>query len=170
MGIIGKLGGVYKGISCQTMKQLYISCVRPIFEYASPVWYHKLTGQWKDEIQKIQNTGLRKILGAFRSAPIKAMQRDAEIMPVSIRMKEIRDRFAIRAIRDVSPRNPVWKLANSSKLAKGDLEKLFDRVKQMNGIDDDKYWSKRPPWKCFWNFMSSLYIVLFCNFVCNYLM
>ena len=104
-----------------------------------PVWYHKLTGQWKDEIQKIQNTGLRKILGAFRSAPIKAMQRDAEILPVSIRMKEIRDRFAIRAIRDVSPRNPVWKLANSSKLAKGDLEKLFARVKQMNGIDDDKY-------------------------------
>ena len=24
--------------------------------------------------------------------------------------------------------------------------------------------------KCFWNFMSSLYIILFCNFVCNYLM
>ena len=62
-------------------------------------------------------------------------------------MKEICDRFAIRAIRDVSPRNPVWKLANSSKLAKGDLEKLFARVKQMDGIDDDKYWSKRPPWK-----------------------
>ena len=58
-------------------------------------------GAIEDEIQKIQNTGLRKILGAFRSAPIKAMQRDAEILPVSIRMKEIRDRFAIRAIRDV---------------------------------------------------------------------
>ena len=71
------------------------------------VWYHKLTGQWKDEIQKIQNTGLRKILGAFRSAPIKAMQRDAEILPVSIRIKEIRDRFAIRAFRVVSPRNPI---------------------------------------------------------------
>ena len=58
------------------------------------------------------------------------MQRDAEILPVSIRMKEIRDRFAIRAIRAVSPRNHMWKLANSSKLAKGDLEKLFARVKQ----------------------------------------
>ena len=147
MGIIGNLGGVYKGISCQTMKQLYVSCVRPIFEYASPVWYHKLTGQWKDEIQKIQNTALRKILGAFKSAPIKAMQRDAEILPVNIRMKEIRDRFAIRAIRAVSPRNPVWKLANRSKPAEGDLERLFARVKQMDGIDDDKYWSKRPPWK-----------------------
>ena len=75
------------------------------------------------------------------------MQRDAEILPVSIRMKEIRDRFAVRAIRAVSPRNPVWKLANRSKPAESDLETLFARVKQMEGIDDDKYWSKRPPWK-----------------------
>ena len=44
MGIIENLGGIYKGISCQTMKQLYISCVKPIFKYASLVWYHKLTG------------------------------------------------------------------------------------------------------------------------------
>jgi hypothetical protein len=104
------------------MKQLYISCVRPIFEYASPVWYHKLTGQWKDEIQKVQNTALRKILGAFRSAPVKAMQRDAEILPVNIQMKEIRGRFVVRAIRAVSPRNSVWKLANRNKPAEGDLE------------------------------------------------
>ena len=24
---------------------------------------------------------------------------------------------------------------------------LFARVKQMNGVDDDKYWRKHPPWK-----------------------
>lgn len=54
MEIIGELGGVNKGISCQTIKQLYISCVRPIFEYAIPAGYHKLTGQWKDGIQKFQ--------------------------------------------------------------------------------------------------------------------
>jgi hypothetical protein len=39
----------------------------------------------------------------------------------------------------------VWKLANRSKPAEGDLETLFDRFKQMEGIDDNKYWSKRPP-------------------------
>ena len=147
MRIIGKLGGVYKGISCQTMKQLYISCVRPMFEYSSPFWYHKLTGQWKNEIQEVQNTGLRNILGTFRSALIKAIQRDVEILPVNIKMKEIRDRFAIHAICAVSPRNPVGKLANSSKLAKGDLEKLFDRVKQMNEVEDDKFWRNRSLWK-----------------------
>ena len=49
------------------------------------------------------------------------MQRDAEILPVNIRMKEIRDRFAIWAICAVSPRNPVCILANSNKPAEGDL-------------------------------------------------
>ncbi len=34
-----------------------------------------------------------------------------------------------------------------SKPVEGDFERLFPRVKQMNGIDDDKYWAKRPLWK-----------------------
>jgi hypothetical protein len=41
----------------------------------------------------------------------------------------------------------VWKLAYRNKPAEDDLERLFARVKQMEGIDDDKCWSKRPPWK-----------------------
>jgi hypothetical protein len=73
VGIIGKLGGVYKGISSQTMRQLYVSCVRSVLEYASPGWYHKLTEQWKEEMQKIQNTALPKIMKAFKSLPIKVM-------------------------------------------------------------------------------------------------
>ena len=62
-------------------------------------------------------------------------------------MKKIRDQFAIRTIRAVSPGNPVWKLTNRSKSVESDFKKLFARVKQMNGIDDDTYWSKHPPWK-----------------------
>lgn len=37
MKIIGRPGGVYKCISYQPIKQLYILCLQPIFEYASPV-------------------------------------------------------------------------------------------------------------------------------------
>jgi hypothetical protein len=43
----------------------------------------------------------------------------------------------------VTPRNRVWKLANRNKPAEGYLEALFARVKQMEDIDDNKYWSKR---------------------------
>jgi hypothetical protein len=53
VGIIGKLEEMYKGISSQTMRQLYVSCMRPVLEYASIARYHRPTGQWKEEMQKI---------------------------------------------------------------------------------------------------------------------
>lgn len=55
--------------------------MRPIFEYASLVWYYKLTG----------------------------------------------------------PSNPVWELANHSKPVEGDFKRFFARVKQINGMVNDKY-------------------------------
>ena len=82
MGIIGESGDAYKGISWMTMKQLYISCVRPMFGYDSPDVY-------------IQNIGLPKTLEAFKSAPVKAMRYDAGILPVNLQMEEIRDQFAM---------------------------------------------------------------------------
>ena len=70
--------------------------MRPVFECANTIWYYKQTGQWKDEI-----------------------------LPVNVRMEEIYDGFAIRAIRTVSPGSPAWKLAKHSKLPEGIVEKLF---------------------------------------------
>lgn len=114
----------------------------------NPVWYYKPTGQWKDEIEKFQGICLYRSLGVLKSVTTRTMQRDAEILPVSIRReKKTCDRFAIRAIRDGSPRNPVWNLANRSKTAECDIERLFLRVKQMNGVEDDKYWVKCSSWK-----------------------
>jgi hypothetical protein len=46
-------------------------------------------------MQKTQNNALRKITGTFKSAPIKAIQRDANILPLNVSMKKIRRRFAI---------------------------------------------------------------------------
>jgi hypothetical protein len=60
-------------------------------------------------------------------------------------MEEIRSRFAIRAIRDVDPRNHIQRQANYDRPAETDLEQLFTKTKQMEGIDDNIYWSKRPP-------------------------
>ncbi len=64
------------------------------------------------------------------------MQRDAEIP----------DRYVIQAIQAVSRGDTVWKLSNRSRPEEGDLERLCAGVKQINGIDDDKYWSKHSPW------------------------
>jgi len=65
--------------------------MQPIFDYTSPVWYYKLTGQWKGEIQKLQDTGLYRILGPFRSTSVKAMQHNAGILLINILTEEIRN-------------------------------------------------------------------------------
>lgn len=41
----------------------------------------------------------------------------------------------------------MWKFANWSKPAGGKFEKLCFIAKQMNGIDDDQFWSKRSSWE-----------------------
>jgi hypothetical protein len=69
------------------------------------------------------------------------------ISPLDVRMKEIGSRFAIKAIRDVSPRNPIQRQANSDRPAKTGLEQLFTKTKQIEGIDENIYWSKRLSWK-----------------------
>lgn len=60
------------------------------------------------------------------------------------RKEEIHDRFAVRA---VSPRNPRQKLTINRRPAEDGLDERFARIKQMNGVSNDNYWSKRPTWK-----------------------
>lgn len=64
-----------------------------------------------------------------------------------IHLKEIHDWFVVLNIQAVSPRNCGWKLSYRGNPADTNLEILFTKVKQINGVNDDKYWTKRPPWK-----------------------
>jgi hypothetical protein len=83
------------------------------------------------ERRKIQNIALLKIMEAFKSSPIKIMQRDVNILPLDVGMKEIRSGFAIQTIRDVSPRNPIRRQINSDHPQKLIFEQLFTKAKQM---------------------------------------
>jgi hypothetical protein len=78
-------------------------------------------------------------MGAFKAVSIKAMQRDANILPLDIKMEEIRSRFAIRVIRGFSPKNPIRRHANSDRPVETDLEQLFTKTKQMESIYDNIY-------------------------------
>lgn len=124
--------------------------MQSIFEYTSPVWYHSLTSQRKIEIH---NTGLRKILEAFRSASVKAMHRDAEILLVNIPIKEIRDWLAVTAIRAMRG-NHGWNLAGHTNPVEIDFIRHFYRSRKMNGVGDDNQvnsfpgtWSQDSSWR-----------------------
>jgi hypothetical protein len=53
---IGRLEGVLRGITCQTMRQLYDWCARQVMVKA-----------YKAKIKAVKNLALKRVLGAFKS-------------------------------------------------------------------------------------------------------
>jgi hypothetical protein len=88
------------------MRQLYLACIVSVADYGAPIW-------WKGQafavrqLQALQNLGLRKILGTFRTTPILPMEVEAALPPPKVRLNTIIQNFAYRAL--LLPRShPVY--------------------------------------------------------------
>ena len=72
-------------LSANAVRQLYLTCVLPIAEYDSEIWFQNQR-QYIDLYQKLQNKALRKILGAFKTSPIQLMEIESNILLAKIRL------------------------------------------------------------------------------------
>lgn len=92
---IERLSNTERGLSFQAMRQLYIACITSIADYGVPIWW---AGQnhLLEKYQKLQNMALRKILGAFRTSPIRAMEIEAAIPPPRVRFNKICRNYILR--------------------------------------------------------------------------
>jgi hypothetical protein len=70
------------------MRQLYLACITSIADYGVPIWW-KGQKNLLERYQKLQNNMLRKILGAFKTSSIAAMEVEASILSVEIRFEKI---------------------------------------------------------------------------------
>ena len=107
IGAIWRLGGTLRGMRGSSVRSLYIACVRPIIEYGIEVWYHKILQSEIHKLEVTQNMALRRVVGAYRTTPIAVLQKEAGIMPYSIRLKFMVARKAIRLNLNISDTNPV---------------------------------------------------------------
>ena len=66
-------------------------------DYGVPIWWR---GQryLEDRFQKLQNLALRKILGAFKTSPYKAMEIEASLPPPRLRLRRICRSYALRTL------------------------------------------------------------------------
>ena len=76
LSIMRKLAGTKWGANIKILKQVYAGLVRPITEHASTTWASASKSN-KDRLDKVQNAGLRIILGAMKSTPIKEMEKNS---------------------------------------------------------------------------------------------
>lgn len=100
-----RLANTEKGLSPLAMRQIYMACVTSIADYGSEVY-------WRGQVfvtrtlQALQNKALRKILGAFRTSPIKPMEVEAALPPPAVRLQHNLWRYASR-IHKLAQDHPV---------------------------------------------------------------
>ena len=84
LAVLKKLAGTSWGANAQILRQVYTCTVRPVAEYASTSWITASRSN-KAKLDKVQNTGLRIILGAMKTTPITEMEKTADLEPLETR-------------------------------------------------------------------------------------
>ena len=85
--IMRKLPGSTWAANSKILKTVYTGSVRPVLEYASTSWCTAAKTN-KAKLDKIQNAGLRTILGAIKTTPIPEMEKTANVQPLENRRLE----------------------------------------------------------------------------------
>ena len=84
LALMRKLSGTTWGATSSILKTVYTGTVRPVLEYGSIAW-NTAAKTHKGKLDKVQNLGLRNILGAMKSTPIAEMEKTASLQPLETR-------------------------------------------------------------------------------------
>ncbi|MCP3668300.1 MAG: hypothetical protein GY696_38400, partial [Gammaproteobacteria bacterium] len=88
LGIIRMLTGSKWGLTLQQLRQIYLATGQALSEYGCSVWYRVLSGRSWKALNSLQNRALNLITGTPRSAPIAALEAEANISPTKLRLEE----------------------------------------------------------------------------------
>jgi hypothetical protein len=80
---ISRLQNIEWELSSMTSRQLYMTCTSAISDYESKIWW-KNQKQFRNQLQKLQNVALRKILEVFRTSSVAVMKIEANLKSVNI--------------------------------------------------------------------------------------
>ena len=108
---IARLLNTEKGLSFQAIRQLYIACITSVADFGVPIWWNNQK-YLLDKYQKLQNSALRKILGAFKNSPCMAIELEAAIPPPKVRFNRICKNYTLRIMQ--IPKNYLIRLRVSS--------------------------------------------------------
>ncbi|QRW23104.1 Reverse transcriptase (RNA-dependent DNA polymerase) [Rhizoctonia solani] len=112
------LANSQNGLSVCHTRILFKASVTPILTYGLPLWFHgRRQLLLLEPLRKVQNQGLRWILGAFQTTPSRCMEHLASIPPLHIACLRIVENLArklkpIPALAKVAHRLPLeWDLS-----------------------------------------------------------
>jgi len=93
LNALKKLAGTDWGAETTTLRHFYTAWIRPVLEYASPVW-GLASRKLLSPLDKIQNQALRLIAGANRFADLLSLHRDFDLEYLALRRLQAAARLA----------------------------------------------------------------------------
>ena len=97
VNMLRSLTSTWKGLPLQQARHIYISAILPTMLWGSEIWWKNSASQLHSFILT-QNKALRAITGAFKTSPIRALECEAAIPPLPIKLDLLANRFAIRLL------------------------------------------------------------------------
>ena len=93
------------GLSAQAEKQLYLACITSVSDYEAEIWW-KQQKTYQDQLQKLQNKALHKILRAFKTSSAAVMKLKVNLESVKIRLNKKCRKYALKVIT-LSDTHPI---------------------------------------------------------------
>ena len=84
-------------LSAQAEKQLYLACITSISDYEAEIWW-KNQKTYENQLQKLQNKALYRILEAFKTSSEAAMKVEANLESVRVKLNKKCRKYALRVI------------------------------------------------------------------------
>ncbi len=111
-------------LNVKSEKQLYLACVTSISDYDVEIWWNNQKS-YLVKFRKLQNAALRKILGAFRTSSIDAMQIEVEISSMKMRLDQKCKNYAIQIV-ELSKKHSIRKRTSISYSSQYSIELNLD--------------------------------------------
>jgi hypothetical protein len=86
-----------RGMGRASLRMLYLACVVPVLLYGAEVWWRGIQSD-ATPLQKVQNSALVGITGAFRTSPSTALHNEAAIPSLAVRCETLQRRYATRLL------------------------------------------------------------------------
>ncbi|KAF8628121.1 hypothetical protein AX15_004077 [Amanita polypyramis BW_CC] len=109
------LGNSIEGFTPSKRKLVYSSCIWSIASYGSVLWYRKNAKgvkQKANKLDKVKNTAMHWISGAFSTSPISALEVITAIPPIKTQLNITTMKYALR-INKLSAIHPCHRLART---------------------------------------------------------
>ncbi len=111
-------------LNVKSEKQLYLTCVTFISDYDVEIWWNNQKS-YLVKFRKLQNAALRKILSAFRTSLIDAMQIEVEISSMKMQLDQKCKNYAIQIV-ELSEKHSIRKKTSISYSSQYSIELNLD--------------------------------------------